>query len=69
MYGQSINFICKQFQTKNLIDLKDPAIGQKIYKEQYPLNDQKRLVVTHHTLNNIKTGLLKPMNIQYTMCQ
>ena len=39
------------------IDLKDSAKGQKIYKEQYPLNEEKRLVVTYHALNNIKSGL------------
>ena len=41
------------------IDLKESTKGMKIYKEQYHLNDGKRLVVTHHALNNIKTGLFE----------
>ena len=42
------------------IDLKDSAVGTKIYKQQYHLNDEKRLVLTYHAMNNVKNGLYKP---------
>ena len=55
-----------QFHTKTIpnkefrIDLKDSAKDQKIYKPQYHLNDQKRLVVTYNAIRAVKSGLYKP---------
>ena len=42
------------------IDLKDSAKDHKIYKAQYHLNEEKRLVLTYHAMNNIKNGLYEP---------
>jgi hypothetical protein len=44
------------------IDLKEEFIDAKIYKPQYHLNDEKRLVLLHHTLKNIESGLFEPSN-------
>ena len=42
------------------IDLIDEAKGQVIFKPQYPLNEEKRLVYIHHTKLNIKNGVFVP---------
>ena len=42
------------------IDLIDEAQGQVIFKPQYPLNEEKRLVYIHHTKLNVKNGIFIP---------
>ena len=44
------------------IDLIDEATNETIFKPQYPLNEEKRLVYIHHAQNNVKTGMFIPNN-------
>ena len=44
------------------IELTDDAPA-RIFIKQYPLSEEKRLVVIHHTNQNIKNGLFTPDNI------
>ena len=42
------------------IDLRDDAKGMKIFKPQYHLDQEKRLIVLYHSMENIKNGLFAP---------
>ena len=42
------------------IDLLDDAQNETIFRPQYPLNEEKRLVYIHHALKNIENGMYVP---------
>ena len=44
------------------IDLIPEAKNEVIFKPQYPLNEEKRLVFIHHTKMNIRNGMFVPNN-------